>query len=243
MNLWVENVTAGGVILTDLLIKEKARVFASAFNIQESNLVFSNGWLEKFKKRNNIQRYRAHGEAGSAPLESLPEERMKLRRLLSQFTLDQIYNIDETGLYYRMPPNQTLSTKPILGQKKDKTRITVLLGTNAIGTDKLKPWVIGNAKRPRPLQRVNLERLPVHFRGNPKAWMNSTIFEEVLRDMDNYFRAQNKKILLLIDNAPSHFDPHYSPAEQDEDEANSTSTSTSTSRNRASNKFFHYKFI
>ncbi|CAB5376416.1 unnamed protein product [Rhizophagus irregularis] len=41
-----------------------------------------------------------------------------------------------------MPPNQTLSSKPVLGKKKDKTRITVLLSTNAIGTDKLKPWVI-----------------------------------------------------------------------------------------------------
>ena len=53
MSLWVENVTAGGA-LTDLLIKEKAKVFAQAFNIQESELMFSNGWLEKFKKRNDI---------------------------------------------------------------------------------------------------------------------------------------------------------------------------------------------
>ena len=30
MNLWVKNVTAGGVILTDLLIKEKAKDFCSS---------------------------------------------------------------------------------------------------------------------------------------------------------------------------------------------------------------------
>ena len=71
------------------------------------------------------------------------------------------------------------------------------------------PWVIGNAKRLRPLSRINLERLPVYYRANPKAWMNSSLFEEVLCHMDSYFRAQNKKILLLVDNAPSHFDPHY----------------------------------
>ena len=74
MNLWVENVTAGGVILTDLLIKEKAKIFAEAFNIQETDLAFSNGWLHKFKKRNNIRRYRIYEESGSAPLASLPEE-------------------------------------------------------------------------------------------------------------------------------------------------------------------------
>lgn len=96
MNLWVENVTAGGVILTDLLIKEKAKIFAQALNIQENELVFSNGWLYKFKQRNNIRRYNIHGESGSAPLASLPEERIKLQQLLSRFTLDRIYNIDET---------------------------------------------------------------------------------------------------------------------------------------------------
>jgi len=103
-----------------------------------------------------------------------------------------------------MPPNQTLSSKPVLGQKKDKTRITVLLGVNATGTDKLMPWVIGNAKRPRPFSRINLQRLPVHYRANPKAWMNSSIFGEILQHLDKYFRAQDKKILLLVDNAPSH---------------------------------------
>ena len=54
MNLWVENMIAGGITLTDLLIKEKAKMFAAAFDIPESELVFSNGWLEKFKRRNNI---------------------------------------------------------------------------------------------------------------------------------------------------------------------------------------------
>jgi len=120
-----------------------------------------------------------------------------------------------------MSPSQTLSTKPVPGRKKDKSRITVLLGVNATGTDKLKPWVIGNSKRPRPLSKVNLETLPVHYRGNPKAWMNSSVFEEVLHEMDSHFRLQNKKILLLVDNAPSHFDPHYSSAlEIDQDEDN-----------------------
>jgi hypothetical protein len=78
--------------------------------------------------------------------------------------------------------------------------------------------VIGNSKHPRPFSKVNLEHLPVYYHGNPKAWMNSVVFEEVLLEMDSYFGAQNKKILLLVDNAPSHFDPHYS-INQDENSA------------------------
>ncbi len=79
-----------------------------------------------------------------------------------------------------MPSNQMLSTSPVLGQKKDKTRITVLLDTNTTGTDKLTPWVIGNVKCLRALLRINLEQLPVYYRANSKTWMNSSIFEKML---------------------------------------------------------------
>jgi len=130
-----------------------------------------------------------------------------------------------------MPPNQMLSTSPILGQKKNKTRITVLLGTNATETDKLTSWVIGNTKRPRALLRINLEQLSVHYCANSKAWMNSSIFEEVLRHMDNYFRGQNKKILLLVDNALSYFDSHFCFSDTVAEQGNSI------------NKFFFFDFL
>ena len=122
-----------------------------------------------------------------------------------------------------MSPSQTLSTKPVPGRKKDKSCVTVLLGVNATGTDKLKPWVIGNSKRPRPLSKVNLERLPVYYRGNPKAWMNSSVFEEILREMDSRFRFQNKKVLLLVDNAPLHFDSHNLPLLENNDDDDESS--------------------
>ena len=78
MNLWVESVTAGDVILMDLLIKEKAKMF---FDIQEKDLTFSNGWLHKFKRRNNIRRYHIHRESESASLATLPEERTRLQSI------------------------------------------------------------------------------------------------------------------------------------------------------------------
>lgn len=51
---------------------------------------------------------------------------------------------------------------------------------------------------------------------------------------------QDKKILLLIDNAPSHFDPNYRPPvetnEQDEDEGEIPEASTSRNRAGASKR-------
>ena len=45
------------------------------------------------------------------------------------------------------------------------------------------------------------------YRANKKAWMRSDIFIEWLNNLDYYFRTMDQKILLLIDNAGSHFNP------------------------------------
>jgi DDE superfamily endonuclease len=91
------------------------------------------------------------------------------------------------------------------------------LGANATGTHKLKPLVIGSSAKPRCLNHINLSRLPVTYKANSKAWMRSEIFSEWLRGLDNQFRRENRKILLLVDNAPSHFCPlSNDPNESDE---------------------------
>ena len=99
-----------GIILTELLIKEKAQEFAQLLEISEEELSFSNGWISRFKMRNHLRSFRFHGEANSAPLETLSEERNKLRSLLSMYNINDIYNADETGLFFRMAPNQTLAS-------------------------------------------------------------------------------------------------------------------------------------
>jgi len=80
----------------------------------------SHGWTSKFKKRAGMRNYRIHGEAASAPTASLPEFREQLQGILSGYASDDIYNADETGLYYRMSPNQTLSTAAVQGKKRTR---------------------------------------------------------------------------------------------------------------------------
>ncbi|XP_048245981.1 uncharacterized protein LOC125377233 [Haliotis rufescens] len=64
---------------------------------------------------------------------------------------EQIYNCDETGLYYKLLPDKNLGTKEDkqTGFKSTKQRVTVLLKCNKPGTHKLKPLVIGSAQNPR----------------------------------------------------------------------------------------------
>ncbi|CAG8817011.1 13347_t:CDS:2, partial [Gigaspora rosea] len=191
MNMWIEQVTTEEMILSDSLIKEKGHQFAQAFGISKESLTFSNGWISKFKKRNGLRKTMMHGEAASAPLSSLPAERIKLQKLLSNYSPENIYNADETGLFYRLLPNQTLSKKKkVSGKKKDKTRATVLFCSNSTGTDKLRPLVIGTSKKPRSFNGINISQLPVTYQNNKKAWMTSDIWGNWLKFIDKGFRIQ-----------------------------------------------------
>jgi len=50
------------------------------------------------------------GESGSAPSpEKIEEDRQLIRKVLSKYQLSDIFNLDETALFYRLPPNKTLA--------------------------------------------------------------------------------------------------------------------------------------
>lgn len=116
MQIWTSQAISAGLPLSDMILQQKGLEFAKMFNI-EDKLKCANGWVYRFKKRNGIHKIKLSGEANSAPIESLPEERTRLRALLAKYDKEDIYNADETGLFFRMEPNQTLGTSPTSGYK------------------------------------------------------------------------------------------------------------------------------
>jgi hypothetical protein len=165
---WVSGALAANHILTGKILQVKALDFAQRFP-EESHFKASDGWLEKFKKRHNLHQVRMQGEANSVPLEILPEEQERLREIISEYNLDDVYNADEMALFFRMPPNATLATGKTSGTKRDKTRITILLACNATGSVKLQPLVIGKAAHPQCFRRIDMSTLPITYRHNAKA--------------------------------------------------------------------------
>ena len=117
MQLWTSQAVAAGIPLSDMMLQEKGLEFAESLKI-EDKIKCANGWVHKFKKRNGLHKVHFSGEANSAPLATLSEERLRLQELLSNYNKEDIYNADETGLFFRMEPNQTLSTGKISGRKK-----------------------------------------------------------------------------------------------------------------------------
>ena len=72
---------------------------------------------------------------------------------------------------------------------------------NAIG-EKLPMFVIDKSKTPRCLKHV--KNLPCKYKSQKKSWIDSQIFEELVRKLDQTFRMEGRKIALLIDNCPAH---------------------------------------
>lgn len=83
-----------------------------------------------------------------------------------------------------------------------KDRVTVMVGANADGSERLPLLVIGKSKNTRCFK--NVRSLPVEYNNSKKAWMTSEIFRAWLQKLNHRFQAQNRSVLLFIDNFPVH---------------------------------------
>ena len=165
------------------------------------------GWLERFKKRNGIVFKNVCGEANQVST-SMTSDWLQstLPSVLNEYEARDVFNADETGLFYRCLPDKTLSFKgqQCSGGKKSKERITVMVACNSNGSEKLPLFVIGKSIKPRCFK--NVKTLPVEYTANKKAWMVVTMFTDWLLKSDKRFLREKRKVAIVIDNCPAHPD-------------------------------------
>lgn len=199
-------------------LKEKSQIGKDKEGIggKSSSFVASKGWFDKFKKRYNFHNIKFMGEAASADVGAASEFVRSLRIHLKDngYSTQQVFNADETGLFWKRLPSRTFISKEektTPGFKCSKDRLTLLFCGNASGCCKCKPLLIYHSANPRVLKNIDKSRLPVHWKSNKKSWMTAALFEDWFSnifcpEVEEYCRV-NKipfKILLLVDNAPSH---------------------------------------
>lgn len=174
----------------------------------------SRGFLYRFCHRYSVLSKRICGEGGDCPDTSAFVAEV-LFPLLAKFEPDNIYNCDETALFYKLLPSRTYTFKgqSVVGGKSSKDRVTLMLCSNMSGTDKLKPLIIGKTKKPQVLKRVynmSVADLPVDYYSSQNGWMTGFIFDSWLSKWNSRLARQGRNILLLLDNAPSHVVDTYS---------------------------------
>ncbi|XP_038067336.1 tigger transposable element-derived protein 4-like [Patiria miniata] len=218
--MWCKAAQAMNILVTRQILEEKAKSLAKKLGFP--NFTLSDGWLDLFKARNNVS-FNVVARAGAAgvsderkALSSTSQLRVHqmvkdwlitdLSPLLVVYKPSNIFNANETGIFYRLLPDRLLAFKgkACNGGERSEERLTAMVCANMDGSEKLPLLVIGNTKKPQCL--ANVKSLPTLYEANKTAWMTSDIFEAWARNIDKLCQKKNRKIAIVIDSCPAH--PH-----------------------------------
>ncbi|XP_067944890.1 tigger transposable element-derived protein 1-like [Watersipora subatra] len=145
LTIWLKDQQWRRFPLSLLLIQEKAKsifedVKAKAGeSAAEETFSASCGWFSHFKKRANLYNASVSGEAASADTEAAERFPQVLTEIIEEsgYSAKQIFNVDETGLFWKKMLEKTYISreeKTMPGYKAAKDRLTLMLGANAEGS-------------------------------------------------------------------------------------------------------------
>ncbi|XP_007468546.1 PREDICTED: tigger transposable element-derived protein 1-like [Lipotes vexillifer] len=218
LRVWLEDQSQRNVPLSVTVIQEKAKSLFDDLqreqgeSSQTAKFSASKGWFVRFKERHCLPHFKMSSTAPGK--EDVYPEILKSIIQEGEYTPQQVFNVDETGLYWKRMPERTfisVEEKAEPGFKSSKDRLMLLLGGNAAGDFKLKPLLVYHSENPKALEGYSKPNLPVIWRSNKKAWATRSIFHEWFTyffcpAIEKYCAQNNltNKALLILDNAPCH---------------------------------------
>ena len=168
-HLWFIHQRTKGAPVSGPLIQEKSlQLFPQLYpHLEPDSFKASSGWLHKFCNRHAIKAVTLQGESLSADVSAVEPFRRDLQYIMQTegYTYDQVFNADETGLYWRMIPSRSLVSQEetnVKNFKLSKDRVTLLACVNASGTCRLTLAFIHKSAKPRCFKHMNMDTLPVH---------------------------------------------------------------------------------
>ncbi|XP_010811977.2 tigger transposable element-derived protein 4 isoform X1 [Bos taurus] len=185
------------------MLRLKANDFAQ--KLGHNDFKCSNGWLDRFKSRYGLVFRAQPVEAtGVSADPSAVWHQNILPYYLNDYHPKNVFNVKETGLLYRMLPTNTFAFKGetcSIG-KLCKDRITLVVGTNMDGSEKLPLLLIGKNRNPRCFKGI--QSLPVCYEANKMAWMTAEVFEQWMQKLDERFQAQQRRVVIFVESSPAH---------------------------------------
>ncbi|KAF7239066.1 Tigger transposable element-derived protein 1 [Varanus komodoensis] len=182
---------------------------------EPENFQASKGWFDRFQKLFNIKSVYLHGEAASASKEAVEKYPETFRHIIEEkgYKPEQVFNIDETGLFWKKMLSRTYIMKDEAkapGFKAQKDRVTLIMCGNSAGY-MMKPGLIYKSANPKALKNKNKNLLPVYWMQNPKAWitkiLTSNWFHQCFIPQAKeylHYLGMDFKVLLIMDNAGGH---------------------------------------
>ncbi|GBN33756.1 Tigger transposable element-derived protein 4, partial [Araneus ventricosus] len=107
---WIKYARLQNAPISWNVLKEKSLEFAN--ELGESSFIANNGWLQRFNSRHNLSFKKLCGEAADFDSSSLKEWKdVVLRDILKRYESANVFNVDESRLFYRILPERTLCFK------------------------------------------------------------------------------------------------------------------------------------
>ncbi|KAK9679157.1 Tc5 transposase DNA-binding domain [Popillia japonica] len=123
---WFCQLRSSGLVVRGVEIQAAAERLAKQ---EIKNFKGISGWLFRFRRRHNIKNKKICGESLSADVEAIGPFRQKLNDILKTENIEplQLYNYDETVLYWRALPNSTQAStaeRNTPGRKTSKDQVS-----------------------------------------------------------------------------------------------------------------------
>ena len=121
----------------------------------KKDFICSPGFSQRFCACHKFTNKKLCGKQLSSNIEAIEPFKVEFAKILEEFSTDQIYNADESGLNYKSLPNKSLTTaaeKNPSGTKLAKDRVTFLTCSNASGSHSLPITFILKVANPRCFQ-------------------------------------------------------------------------------------------
>ena len=85
---------------TGPMLQEKAMQVEKALDVPQDEFKASNGWLDRFKTRNEIKAKVISGEAGDVSEDTVESWKERLLDILQDWAPQNIWNMNETGQFF-----------------------------------------------------------------------------------------------------------------------------------------------
>jgi hypothetical protein len=92
------------------MLRAKVARFLQELHPDVPEMVFSQGWLEKFKDRHGIKSFCCFGESDVLDMEVVGAALLYIHAVVDVYAKKDMFNMDETGLCWRLQADNLLAT-------------------------------------------------------------------------------------------------------------------------------------
>lgn len=173
----------------------------------------SRRWVQRWTQRHSLASVALHGAGGSVHRAEAAARMTDIPGLHHDLDPENIFNMNETGLFYRCLPNRSFvpveQPQAAGGTRamKAKERVTLLLACNATGSRTVPVAVIGNSVLSLCFRPPGFAS-PLPYFSQRNSWMDGVVFKKCVYEVFSpcVRRRTTDKVALGVDNLASDDD-------------------------------------